>query len=417
MKPVLLYSDIFFFVFVAALVGLFLWGRRREDYREAARRVLSNRWAAVCLVVICLYGLTALLDSIHYRKPVRTETGEVRTNQQDEVVYGGLRSVLDAILIHTYPGVREEKGDLNISFEKSYSAPLADRTYDQIQDSETGKWRREELQVAERVLWDLEVPFLGGKVLRLWMEVPGVHLWGTDKAGGDVFYKLIKGIRTALIVGLVTTMIVIPFAIIFGVTAGYFGGKVDDVIQFIYITLGSIPSILLISAMMIIVRAKMGAAREAGTDIYFQDDKIVLFLCAILGLIGWSSLCRLLRGETIKIRELDYVQAARAMGVNDLFIIGRHVVPNVIHVVLISSILRFSGLVMVEAILAYIKIGVPSTIQSWGRVVDGAREQLGRDPMIWWPVVGAFILMFFLVLSINIFGDAVRDALDPKLRE
>jgi peptide/nickel transport system permease protein len=393
MKLVLLYSDVFFFVFVAALIGLFLWGRRREDYREAARRVLSNRWAAICLVIICLYGLTAFLDSIHYRRAVRTETGAVRTNQKGEVVYGRLRSLLDAILIRSYSGVREENGDLNIRFEKSYSAPLADRTYDQIQDKESGKWRREEL------------------------KAKGGHLWGTDKAGGDVFYKLVKGIRTALIVGLVTTMIVIPFAIVFGVTAGYFGGKVDDVIQFIYITLGSIPSILLISAMMIIVRAKMGAGRGAGTEIYYQDDKIVLFLCAILGLIGWSSLCRLLRGETIKIRELDYVRAARAMGVNDLFIIGRHIVPNVIHVVLISSILRFSGLVMVEAILAYIKIGVPSTIHSWGRVVDGAREQLGRDPMIWWPVVGAFILMFFLVLSINIFGDAVRDALDPKLRE
>jgi peptide/nickel transport system permease protein len=393
MKPVLLYSDIFFFAFVAALIGLYVWGRRREDYREAARRVLSNRWAVACLFIIGLYGLTALLDSIHYRAPVRTETGRVRTNQQGEAIYGGLRSLLDTILVRAYPGVREEGGELSISYETSYSAPLADRTYDKIQDKETGEWRHEELQAK------------------------GAHLWGTDKAGGDVFYKLIKGIRTALIVGLVTTMIVIPFAIVFGVTAGYFGGKIDDVIQFIYITLGSIPSILLISAMMIIVRTKMAGSRGSGAEIYFQDDKIVLFLCAILGLIGWSSLCRLLRGETIKIRELDYVQAARAMGVNDLFIIARHVVPNVIHVVLISSILRFSGLVMVEAILAYIKIGVPSTIHSWGRVVDGAREQLGRDPMIWWPVLGAFILMFFLVLSINIFGDAVRDALDPKLRE
>lgn len=392
LKPVFLYSDIFVFVFILLLMGLFLWGRRREDYREAARRVLSSVWALICLVVICVYGCIALLDSVHYRPAVRLESGEIRRNEAGEVVYGELRSLLDAILVRTYGGIKEEHGRLNISFEKSYSEPGADRTYDQIQDTDTGQWRREKL------------------------EAPGAHLWGTDKAGGDVFYKLIKGIRTALIVGLVTTMIAVPFAIVFGVTAGYFGGKVDDVIQFIYITLGSIPSILLISAMMIIVRVKIGPA-GGGQNVYFHDDKIVLFLCAILGLISWSGLCRLLRGETIKIRELDYVQAARALGANDLFIIARHIVPNVIHVVLISSILRFSGLVMVEAILAYIKIGVPSTINSWGRVVDGAREQLGRDPMIWWPVLGAFILMFFLVLSINIFGDAVRDALDPKLRE
>ncbi|MBU1614472.1 ABC transporter permease subunit, partial [bacterium] len=100
----------------------------------------------------------------------------------------------------------------------------------------------------------------------------------------------------------------------------------------------------------------------------------------------------------------------------DFVIIGRHILPNVLHVILITSILQFSGLVMVEAILAYIRIGVPSTVESWGRIVDGARAQLGRDPIIWWPVLGAFFFMFLLVLSINVFGDALRDALDPKLR-
>ncbi len=391
-EPVFLYSDIFFFAFVGILIVLVIWGRRREDYREATRRIFSNWWATVCLVIIILYGGIALLDSMHYRPVLRTKTGEVARNKKGDKLYGNLRSVLDAVLLRVYPGIKESDGRINISFEKSYSGPLAERSYDKMIDKESGKWSYRPL------------------------KRQGVHLLGTDKAGGDVFYKLIKGIRTALIVGLVTTMIAVPFAILFGVTAGYFGGKVDDVIQFIYITLGSIPSILLISAMMMIVRVRMDVGGGHGR-MYLHDDKVVLFLCAILGLISWSGLCRLLRGETIKIRELDYVQAARALGVSDFFIILRHVVPNVIHVVLISAILRFSGLVMVEAILAYIKIGVPSGIHSWGRVVDGAREQLGRDPMIWWPVFGAFLFMFFLVLSINVFGDALRDALDPKLRQ
>ena len=124
----------------------------------------------------------------------------------------------------------------------------------------------------------------------------------------------------------------------------------------------------------------------------------------------------LLRAETIKLRELDFVKAAQALGVSSPVIIVRHIIPNLLHVVLISSILSFSGLVMVEAILAYINIGVPSTIESWGRIVDGAREQLARDPVIWWPVAGAFGFMFILGLAVNIFGDALRDALDPKLR-
>ena len=256
------------------------------------------------------------------------------------------------------------------------------------------------------------------KATREWklkpLEKPGTHWLGTGKAGGDIFYRLLKGTRTALIVALVTTMIVIPFAIFFGVMAGYFGGRTDDIIQFIYITLGSIPSILLISAMMIIVNARMQKAEAV--NVALKDDKIILFLCCILGVIGWSGLCRLLRAETIKLRELDYVQAARAMGTPNAVIIIKHIIPNLLHVVLISSILRFSGLVMVEAILAYINIGVPDTIESWGRIVNGARDQLARSPIIWWPVTGAFIFMFVLVLAINIFGDTVRDALDPKLR-
>lgn len=393
MRFVLLYSDICVFAFLGLLILLFLWARRRREYREAARRILSNRFATICLCVICIYGAIAVLDSVHFRKRL---SGQPETAQAGSrpARYGALHSALDWLLLRVYGGIRFTDGRIVTSLETTYSAPLAETSYDKIPDPETGEWRYRQL------------------------EAPRSHIWGTNKAGDDVFYNLLKGTRTALVVGLITTMLAIPFAIIFGVTAGYFGGKLDDVIQFIYITLGSIPGILLISAMMIIVRNKFQlSATDGRISAYLQDDKVVLFLCMSLGLISWSGLCRLLRGETLKIRELDYVEAARAIGVSDAVLITQHIIPNVMHVVIINSILRFSGLVMVEAILAYINIGVPSTIHSWGRVVDGAREQLGRDPVVWWPVAGAFVMMFFLVLSINIFGDTVRDALDPRLRE
>jgi peptide/nickel transport system permease protein len=382
MKFIFLYSDLFFFAFILLTIGFAVWAGRREYYRDAGRRIFTNPWAVICFAVIVFYAGIAFLDSIHFRPCIES--------RDEKDVYGDVQSVFDVLFAKVYNGIERKDGKVIISVEKSYSRPLADIGLDKEQDMKTGEWARKRL------------------------NKPGTHLLGTDKAGSDVFYKLCKGIRTALIVGLVTTMIVIPFAIFFGVMAGYFGGRVDDIIQFVYITLGSIPSILLISAMMIIVHSKF--AKSANVDVYLKDDKIVIYLCAILGLIGWSGLCRLLRAETIKLRELDYVQAAQALGENHFLIIFKHIIPNLVHIVLISSILRFSGLVMVEAILAYIKIGVPSTIQSWGRIVDGARSQLARDPIIWWPVAGAFIFMFLLVLSINIFGDAVRDALDPKLR-
>ncbi|MFC1479550.1 ABC transporter permease [Planctomycetota bacterium] len=380
--PIFLNSDIFFFAFMLLTALFVFWASRKEYYRDAGRRIFRNPWAIACFAVIVLYGGIAFIDSIHFKPKI--------TDSKGDTSYGDVQSVFDVMFAKGYSGIERKDGKVVISVEKSYSKPLAELSLDKEQNKQTGEWAR------------------------ISLNKPGTHLLGTDKAGSDIFYKLCKGIRTALIVGLVTTMIVIPFAIFFGVMAGYFGGWVDDIIQFIYITLGSIPSILLISAMMIIVHAKFSKA--AGMDVYLKDDKIVIYLCAILGLIGWSGLCRLLRAETIKLRELDYVQAAKALGENNFVIVFKHILPNLIHIVLISSILRFSGLVMVEAILAYIKIGVPSTVQSWGRIVDGARSQLARDPVIWWPVTGAFIFMFLLVLSINIFGDVVRDALDPKLR-
>lgn len=390
MKPVILYSDIFFFTFIIACVLFGIWAFGKKYYREAFSRIAANRWALFSFCIIIIYISIAFVDSIHYKVALVEKNGDVRTDSNGAIVYGEHRSVFDRLFASVYSGIELNNKGVQANLEKSYSSPLAATAFDKEKDKKTGEW---------------EYPDLKKK---------GAHLWGTDKAGGDVFYKLLKGIRTALIVGLITTMIVIPFAIFFGVTAGFFGGKVDDVIQFIYITLGSIPSILLISAMMIIVQAQF----ESGArDVVYQDDKLVIFLCVILGVVGWAALCRLLRAETIKLKQLDYVSAARALGVSNAVIMIKYIIPNLIHVVLISSILRFSGLVMVEAILAYIKIGVPTTIQSWGRIVDGARSQLSRDPVIWWPVTGAFIMMFLLVFSINIFGDAVRDALDPRLRE
>ena len=230
------------------------------------------------------------------------------------------------------------------------------------------------------------------------LEHPRSHILGTDKVGEDVLYLALKGVRTALIIGGFTTLIAIPLAIFFGVIAGYFGGWVDDVVQYIYSTLASIPSILLIVAFMLLF------------------GRGLFNLCIILGISSWTGLCRLLRGETLKLRELEYIQAAEAFGVNRAKIIVKHIIPNVMHIVLIVAILRFSGLVLTEAVLSYLQIGVDPTTGSWGNMINNARLELARDPVVWWNLTAAFLFMFGLVLPANLFGDAVRDALDPRLR-
>jgi len=136
----------------------------------------------------------------------------------------------------------------------------------------------------------------------------------------------------------------------------------------------------------------------------------------VMGITGWVGLCRVLRGETLKLREKEYVQAALALGVSRFRVIAKHIVPNVMHLVLISVVLRFSGLVLAEAGLTYIGVGVGPDTHSWGSMINQARSELGREPVVWWSLAAAFIAMFTLILPANLFGDALRDALDPSLR-
>ncbi|MDO8705815.1 MAG: ABC transporter permease subunit, partial [Sulfuricaulis sp.] len=131
----------------------------------------------------------------------------------------------------------------------------------------------------------------------------------------------------------------------------------------------------------------------------------------------WTSLCRLLRGETLKLREVDYIQAARALGSSHVAVMARHVLPNVMHIILITVVLDFSGLVLAEAVLSYVGVGVDPTMDSWGNMINSARLEMARAPIVWWSLAAAFVFMFGLVLSANLFSDAVRDAFDPRLRK
>ena len=138
-------------------------------------------------------------------------------------------------------------------------------------------------------------------------------------------------------------------------------------------------------------------------------------MCFILGLTSWTGLARLLRGEVLKLRELEYIQAAQAFGVSDLRIISRHLLPNLMHIVIIAVAMDFSGLVLTEAVLSYIDIGVDPNMISFGTMINNARMELGREPVVWWSLVAAFSFMFVLVLAANLLADAVRDAFDPRM--
>ncbi|HEU0202711.1 MAG TPA: ABC transporter permease [Burkholderiaceae bacterium] len=252
-----------------------------------------------------------------------------------------------------------------------------------------------------------------GWLVAIW---PVYHPFGTDRIGNDVLYQALKSIRTAVVIGVLATIATLPFAIVLGVAAGYFKGWVDDLIQYFYTVLSSIPAILLVAALVLLINVYIDQHVEYFATGLERAEFRLFLLCLILGVTGWATLCRLLRAETLKLVELEFVQAARAFGVSPLRIMARHILPNVMHLVLIVAVLDFSALVLYEAVLSYVGVGVDPNSASFGSMINLARSEMSRDPAVWWNLAAAFIFMLALVLAANLLADAVREAFDPRAR-
>ena len=221
------------------------------------------------------------------------------------------------------------------------------------------------------------------------------YILGTDLFGRSVLTKVIHGTQVAMSVGLVSSLIAIPIGVALGAVAGYFGGVIDEIIVWFYTTVSSIPGIMLLMSIAFILGKGI-------TTVYIA-----------LGLTSWVGLCRLIRGEVLKHKNREYVQAADAIGAGHTRKLVKHIIPNVTHIVIIFTSLQFQVAIKSEVILSYLGIGV-SGQPSWGTMIDDAKLELARG--VWWQLAGATFAMFFVVLAFNLLGDSLRDALDPKLK-
>jgi peptide/nickel transport system permease protein len=221
------------------------------------------------------------------------------------------------------------------------------------------------------------------------------HWFGTDIFGRSVLAKVLHGTQIAMSVGLVTSLIAIPIGVILGALAGYFGGWVDDCITWLYTTFSSIPNIMLLISITMIL------------------GKGIFAVYIALGVTSWVTLCRLIRGEVMKHKEREYVQAAAAIGGGHFRKLFLHILPNVTHIVIINTSLQFQFAIKSEVILSYLGLGVQGE-PSWGTMIDDAKLELSRG--VWWQLAGATFAMFLVVLAFNLLGDALRDSLDPKLK-
>ena len=222
------------------------------------------------------------------------------------------------------------------------------------------------------------------------------HWMGTNELGQDVLVRLVQGTRIAYKVGIITSLIAIPIGVLLGCLAGYFGGRVDDFIVWLYSTFASIPGLLFILAIAMVVGKGL-------TGIYLG-----------IGLTTWVGLCRLVRGEVMKHKEQTYVQAAKALGLGSGRIMFKHILPNISHVVIVTFTLRFPAAVGTEVFMSFLGIGVQDQ-PSWGLMINNARMRLWQG--VWWEMTFVTIALFLLVLAFNLLGDALRDALDPRLND
>lgn len=466
-KPVILWTDAAVCLLVVTILVFIWYVRRNEHLLVPWRRVGASASGMAALVVLLAFIVTGLLDSVHFRPAVKNG----KSDSTEQVYSVEVLSLLDIMVTPLRTSMEKTySAPFATHLYAKETVELADGSQKRefprlvfggrhLQDPETGyaadiTWRALAGAVCGLLVWgvillvssvllahrcqrrtgEMLQAMWSGDTRIAWRAVfmalvlilvlagmaislsPHYHILGTDKVGQDIFYLSLKSIRTGLVIGTLTTLMMLPFALLLGIMAGYFRGWIDDVIQYIYTTLNSIPSVLLIAAAVLMMQVYVESHPELFDTIAARADIRLFFLCLILGVTSWTGLCRLLRGETLKLREMEYIQAAHAFGVSHWRIMTRHILPNVMHIVLITTVMEFSSLVLAEAVLSYVGVGVDPSMVSFGTMINAARLEMAREPMVWWALMSAFGFMFMLVLSANLFADAVQNAFDPRMQ-
>ena len=387
-------------------------------WREVIRLLLKRKLAVACFVVVVICAFVAIFAQVFVPDSTLEANPGIDTAEQ---VINRETLLLTQELLDDYPDLAEKDAKAQAEAEiakdykpdeitvtglkRSYHPP----TWVLALNPEHPHWKETgaEPTPEQNRNWG----FFSAKAWRFPM--------GCDVEGVSILAKLVRGLQLAFIIGIVPTVISSIIAVLMGLLAGYFGRLLDDIIVFIISTMASIPLLLLLIAFIQAVRNSESITQKFEYIGLGEDEKHwrnLILVLVVIGLTTWVGLSRLVRAEVMKHKNREYIDAARALGYGTWRILLKHVLPNVFHIVIITFTIGFIGAVGLEVFLSYVGIGVEAKLPTWGQMISGGRQELQRDPSVWWPLTFATLFLFILSLAFSLFGDALRDALDPKLR-
>jgi peptide/nickel transport system permease protein len=356
----------------------------------ALNRLKSDRIAVVSFLVVLFYFILLALSM----------TGVIASNWNKEVAV--------SYAPPTFLGADTESDQMKDSSQKIEALPenpvdplkdVIQQLNAEIQAEQQGSSVIDNYGVVDPLAEDMQQidQQLGGHLLDQKQELKTTLPFGADKWGQDVLLKTIKGAETSILVGLLSALLAVVIGTFLGAIAGYFGGWVDDVLNWFYNIFTSIPYLLLVLAIAAVLQ-----------------QKGILSIVLILGLTGWTGVFRLIRAEYMKHKSREYVLAAKAIGVSHLRRMFVHIFPNVSHIALVQISILVVSFIKSEVILSFLGFGVPVGVVSWGSMLNEAQSELILGK--WWQLAAASIAMAVLVTAFSMFTDALRDALDPKLK-